>query len=184
MPSLFESTFGHGPRERHAPNYSPEAQQTLQNLQTGQTGIEQSPLYQAGSDWLLKLLSGDTSVFEQPLMQQFNEQIVPGIAERFGGMGAGSSSALNQSIAQAGSTLSQQIAALRGGLMNQASEQALGYANQPYANQLSAFQFKPHENYVLPGTTGHFDTFMHSWAGSAGNNIGKWANPQSAFMAG
>src|SRR5271170_854763 len=115
MPTLWEHLTGSDPKIKQQRRFSKESTNTLEGLQQGQNGIEGNQLYQAGSDWLMKLLSGDTSVFEQPLMDQFNQQIIPQIAERFGGIGAGSSSALNQTLASAGSTLSSQIAALRGG---------------------------------------------------------------------
>ena len=69
-------------------------------------------------------------------MRQFNEQIVPGIAERFSGLGSGaqSSSAFQQALGGAGADLSERLGALRGGLQGQAANQALGYAQQPVSN--------------------------------------------------
>lgn len=111
--------------------------QQLLGSMTGQSAnIQQNPLYQSGGNYLQKILSGDTSEFEAPLMRQFNEQIIPGIAERFSGLGSGaqSSSAFQQALGGAGADLSERLGALRGGLQMQAVPQALGYAQQPFTN--------------------------------------------------
>jgi hypothetical protein len=118
------------------PQQSTLLQQLLGSI-SGQSGnIQQNPLYQAGGNYLQKILGGDTSQFEGPLMRQFNEQIIPGLAERFSGAGAGSqsSSAFQQALGGAGADLTERLGALRGGLQMQAAPQALGYAQQPFTN--------------------------------------------------
>lgn len=76
----------------------------------------------SGMNFLQGILGGDTSKFEAPLMRQFNEQTIPGIAERFSGAGAGaqSSSAFGQQLGAAGAGLSENLGALRGGMQMQA----------------------------------------------------------------
>ena len=75
--------------------------------------------------------------FAAPYMRQFNEQVVPGIAERFAGMGSEgslSSSGFQQSLGQAGSRLSESLAAMREGLGQQALgmlPQFIGLGSQP-----------------------------------------------------
>lgn len=119
---------------------NPQQASLLQQLlgsSSGQSGnIQQNPLYQSGGNYLQKILSGDTSAFEAPLMRQFNEQIVPGLAERFSGLGSGaqSSSAFQQALGSAGADLSERLGALRGNLQMQAAPQALSYAQQPVSN--------------------------------------------------
>jgi hypothetical protein len=114
-------------------------QQLLGSLKGQSTNIQQNPLYQQGSNYLQQLLSGSpesTQAFEAPAMRQFNEQIIPGLAERFSAMGAGaqSSSAFQQALGQAGAGLSERLQALRSGLQMQGVNQALGYAQQPISN--------------------------------------------------
>ncbi len=80
---------------------------------------------------LQELLSGDDkafSKFEAPFKRQFEEQTVPGLAERFSGLGSGAqrSSAFGQALSSAGAGLSENIASLRSGLRMQALQQALG----------------------------------------------------------
>ena len=83
----------------------------------------------SGMDYYNKILSGDTSQFEAPLMRQFNEQVVPGLAERFtkAGAGAQQSSAFGQQMGAAGSGLMESLGALRGKLGMQAAEGMRGY---------------------------------------------------------
>ena len=52
--------------------------------------------------------------FEAPYLRQFNEQTIPGLAEQFSGLGAGSqsSSAFRQSLGAAGAGLSEQLASI------------------------------------------------------------------------
>jgi hypothetical protein len=102
----------------------------LQNIL--QQGNQPGALEQSGSNYLQGLLSQDPRMmqqFEAPYMRQFNEQIVPGLAERFTGKQSGS--AFQQALGSAGSGLMERLAALRGGLGMQAAQQALNYAQMP-----------------------------------------------------
>lgn len=119
--------------------------QLLASLQGQSSNIQQSPLYQSGSNYLQQLLSGSpesTAAFEAPAMRQFNEQIVPALAERFAGLGAGAqkSSAFQQALGSAGADLSERLASLRAQLQSSAIPQALGYAQQPVSNFQSSSQ--------------------------------------------
>lgn len=114
-------------------------QQLLSSLQGQSSNLQQSPLFQQGSSFLQNLLSGSpeaTAAFEAPYMRQFNEQIVPALAERFSGLGSGaqSSSAFSQALGAAGSGLQENLASLRGQMQLGALPQALGYAQQPISN--------------------------------------------------
>jgi hypothetical protein len=114
-------------------------QQLLSSLQGQNTNIGQNPLFQQGSQYIQQLLSGSpqsTAAFEAPAMRQFNEQIVPGLAERFSGLGAGSqsSSAFQQALGQAGAGLAENLQSLRSGLQMQGAQQGLQYAQQPISN--------------------------------------------------
>lgn len=121
---------------QQVPTMLPQQQQALMSMLQGAQG---GPSSITGSGYLQSLFSQDPSAFaeyEAPAMRQFSEQIVPGIAERFTGMGAGgrSSSAFNQTMGQAGRTLSENLSAqranLRSGAMNQVM-QMLGMGMQP-----------------------------------------------------
>ncbi len=145
-----------------------------------QNGIGSSPLYQQGSSYLQNLLSGSPeafAAFEAPLQQNFQQNVVPGIAERFAGMGTGagslSSSALYNSLAQAGKNLTTDIGGLRAGLQMQALPQALGYAQQPYSNTLAGLGVQSFQPYERPGQPGFGTQLGSGVLSAAGQAIGQ-----------
>ena len=73
---------------------------------------------------------GDFESFAAPFRREFNEQTVPGIAERFAGLGGLSSSGFQQSLGQAGAGLNEKLAALHGGLKEQRFRSLLPLAMQ------------------------------------------------------
>lgn len=116
-----------------------KGQQGLQNQLIGQLGSAgvNNPAYGQGLQYLMQLLQGGPEAFanfEAPIKRQFEEEIIPGIAERFAGLGAGSqsSSAFQQALGKAGAGLSENLGALRSSLQMQALPQALQYAFQPF----------------------------------------------------
>lgn len=128
---------------------SPSYQQALQQLQ----GLSQ---YYQG------LLSPDSKAYEAqkaPMMREFQEQIMPGIAERFAGVGGMSSSGFNQTAAQAGSSLEERLAALRSGLQMQGaqglagvSQQQAGLSALPYEMQMQLAQLNQNRYATALGT--------------------------------
>lgn len=164
--------FGSSGKTKKRNRLTPEQQEYLSSIYSGEGGYGANPLFQAGSDWLQKILSGDTSVFEAPLLQQFEQQVMPQIAERFGGAGAGSSSALNQTLARAGQDLQTQIAAVRANLMNQASGQALSYSQAQEGQKTNALNVNPYEYYQTSGTTGLLNPVLTAAGTAIGGPIG------------
>jgi hypothetical protein len=125
--------------------YSKEQDKLVKWLSKSVTGkmskkldITRDPLYQAGADRLMGLLSGDpaaASAFAAPMEREFREQIMPEIAQRYAGAGAGRSSAFQSAAASAGGALTENLAAMREQLAMGAIPQALQYAQQPLANR-------------------------------------------------
>ncbi len=116
---------------------------------------------------LQQMLSGDASAFEAPAQRQFQEQIVPGIAERFSGMGAGAqqSSAFTQALSQAGAGLSVRLAMQRAGLQQSGMSQlqgllGLGLGAQPFQYQ------------AIPGQEGGLSKFLGGLGSGIGTGIG------------
>lgn len=139
--------FGGTPDVRQATTQTPEQQQFQEQMLSqlgGTTGM--------GMEWLQQILSGDESAFadfEAPIKRQFEQEVVPGIAERFAGMGSGgaqSSSAMQQTMGRAGTELSQNLAQMRSGLKMGAMQQLQGLISQ---SQQPTFQ-----NIYEPGSTG------------------------------
>jgi len=110
-------------------------QQLISGLSGGQTG---GGALGAGLGNLQQLLSGDPSAFEAfaaPARRQFQEQTVPGIAERFTGIGGQRSSAFGQQLGQAAAGLEETLSAQRGQLQSQALNQLMGFLGQSQAPQ-------------------------------------------------
>ncbi len=98
------------------------------------------------------------------------------IAERFTGAGTGagaqSSSAFQNSLAQAGRGLTTDIAGLRAGLQGQAANQALGYAQQPYSNVQNFSQISPFAYAQQEGSQGLLNPILQGLGGAAGAAFG------------
>jgi len=92
--------------------------QDSQNLQGKLTSGLSDPMAQMLQQLMGYLNPNQQSYeqFEKPLMRQFNEQIVPGIAEAYGGLNASSSSGAQQTMAHAGTDLMERLGAQRGQL--------------------------------------------------------------------
>lgn len=159
--------------------------------------ITKDPSYQSGQTYLQSILSQDPEMmkqFEAPYMRQFQEEIIPQLAERFSGMGAQNSSAFQQSLGQAGAGLTERLAALRSGLGLNAAQQALGYAQLPFqqayqgqALDLSRTQLglgTPSFGYMgIPGTQGAGSQISQGLM-SAGSSLGSLTALQSLFGGG
>lgn len=132
-------------------------------LNQGQEGLLQNILQQLGSGGQLgqgygQALSGlqdfmdpsseAMSRFADPYMRQFNQETVPGLAERFAGggaMGGGlSSSGFGQALSSAGGNLQSQLASMKTGLQRQAigdiMNQYKGMAQQGLGTQAFRYQ--------------------------------------------
>lgn len=154
MVNIGRMLFGGKPRNYRVSTLTPEQQSLQQQLQRGlQGGQSNIP----GMGYLQQLMSDDPAAFaayEAPLMRQFNQEIVPGIAERFTGMGMGSrnSGAFQQQVAGAAGRLSENLGAQRANLRQGAMQQLMGMYGQ--AMQPS-FQNIGQPNYgIIPGLLG------------------------------
>ena len=123
------------PDKFQAPGNFNEALQVLrQNLQP----IQATQTENMGQNFLQNLMNPSqesTQQFAAPYMRQFNEQIVPQIAERFSGLGAQRSSAFQQALGSAGGDLMERLAALKGNLGLQGAQAGLGYSQLPMMRQ-------------------------------------------------
>jgi len=179
--------FSSRPKYHRKPNMLPDQQASFERAI--QNPLETNPLYQAGANYVQNLLQGGPGAFEQfeaPLMRQFNEQVIPGIAERFAGAGTGagamSSSALNQALARAAERLTESLGAQRANLTYGALNQGLQYAQQPYSNVYQQSQISPYQYIEEPGQQGFFPAVASAAGGAfagpvgaaAGGLVGNW----------
>lgn len=159
---LMDWLFGHSPEMKSASTFRPEQEQFQQMLLGKMGGPTNS-----GMDFLQQILSGDESAFqdfEAPIKRQFEQEVVPGIAERFAGMGSGgamSSSGFNQTMARSGRELSQNLAQLRSGLKMGALQQLQGMMGQGMQ--------RGKENMYDPGSMG----FVGQYLANSGEGSGK-----------
>ena len=112
MPGLKDWLFGSEEKMKKFDTMSPEQKQIFGQLMQLLSG--------GGLQDSLQLLQGmlnpESDVYknmEAPYLNQFNEQILPGIAERFAGSGALSSSGFGQALGGAGAQLQANLANLR-----------------------------------------------------------------------
>lgn len=157
---------------------APQQQQLFQQLLSGMFGGGQNPLFGAGQNYLQQLLGGGpeaTAAFEAPYLRQFQEQTVPGLAERFAGLGSGaqSSSAFQQALGQAGAGLSENLASLRSGLQMQALPQALQYSQQPFNQARSLLDVSSLG--FAPKQTPWWQSLLAGLGGGVGQGIGMGA---------
>lgn len=148
--------FGEGPSMNKFDQFTPEQQQLLsQMMNMLGAGGSLGQGYGQSVDYLKQLMDPNSQAvqqFTQPYMDQFNQQTVPQLAERFagagGGMGGGlSSSGFGQSLSVAGGALQNQLASLKAGLGQQAAGQLMNqYGNmtgQALGAQPFGYQYNP-----------------------------------------
>lgn len=149
----------------------------------GNSDVTQNPNYMAGSKWLQDLYNDPEFFknFEAPLQRQFEEETVPGLANRFAGMGSGGSlgsTAFRNQLGREGSNLSTNIAALRGGMQQQGIGQSLNYAQQPFNNLMSLYQqaMTPMNNVYQGPSEGGWGSIFSSLAGNP-NTYSNFGSP-------
>jgi hypothetical protein len=114
--------------------------------------------------------------FSQPYLQQFQEQILPQIAERFAGMGALSSSGFGQALGGAASGLQGQLAQLFSQLQGQAAGQQYGQYNnlgQQYGNLAqTGLGYQPFAYNKQEGSSGFLGNALNILGGKIAAPIG------------
>lgn len=170
----FGSTYGEG-----ALSLLDEIQNSIKG-KSGSQDITQDPNYQTGQNWLQSMFNDPEffKSFEAPLQRQFQEQTVPDLANRFASMGSGGSlgsTGFRNQLGREGSNLSTNIAALRGGMQQQAIPQLAGYAQQPIQNYLQMLQqaMTPTNNQYQAATPGFFNDIASSFVGGATQGYGQ-----------
>jgi len=133
----------------------PQQQEQLINLLTQLQGPQAQGLQN-----LQQLLSGSPEAFakfEAPLQRQFQEETVPALAERFAGLGSHgglSSSGFQQTAAQAGQRLSENLGSMRGQLQMQALNQLMGLMGQGQRPAFETTYQQPRQGFLGPALGG------------------------------
>lgn len=107
-------------------------------------GLESNPLFQGGSNALMNILRNPEAgygEFREPMLREFEQEIAPAIASRYGGQ---RSSGFQNRLASAGRDLASKLGALRAGLSREslqfAAPLAANFAQQQYANRANMAQ--------------------------------------------
>jgi hypothetical protein len=172
---------------------TPEQRNMLNSLmkQLGSSGqIGQGG--QQGTGYMQQMLDPSSEAykkFEQPYMNQFNQETVPGLAERFAGMGGGmgggtSSSGFGQALSSAGSNLQSQLAALKTGMQGQAAnslmQQFQNMMGQGLGAQAYGYSHQPASPGMFANMAGPMAKFAGNWAN---NNWGSSNSPNISATA-
>lgn len=172
--------FGGGGRQKKdkfISSYTPEQQQALSGV-LGQLGQSQQGNYAQSQDYLSRILGGDQGTFDRfssPYIQNFEQQILPKIAERFAGLGGGygaggalGSSGFGQALGGAGAQLQAQLAGLFSELQQNAALQS-----QDQYNNLATLGLGGRGNdiYQRAGVS-PFNQLLSSVTGGLGEGLG------------
>ena len=184
--NFLQSLFG-SPAEKgstYGKNQLSLIDQIIQSVKSsqgsGMGNISEQPGFQQGQDWLSSLFS-DPDFFnniEAPAFRQFNEQIVPDLANRFASMGSGGSTgstAFRNQLGREGSNLATNLAAQRSGLQQQGVGQQLQYSQQPIQNMMQMLQqsLQPTQNTYTPPSSGLLGGIIPGLAGGLSAGYGQ-----------
>lgn len=145
--SLFSSMFS-GKKDKlkkGIPTKLPEQLQGIRDYMSGST---------PESKYFSDLMSGSPEAFkafEAPYLQQYQNEVIPMISERFAGQGTGAG-ALNSSAFQ--NTLAESAKRLQTNLAGMKSNLGMQAASTMYSGKLGAMGISPFENIYMQGTQG------------------------------
>lgn len=179
---LFDFLFGSGDKMNKVETMTPQQQQVLNQvlsqvmqMQGSGGGQNQAMSYLQG---LLDPNSEAYKNFEAPYMQQFQDQTLPMLAERFAGAGAQggalSSSGFGQALGAAGSQLGSNLAGLKSGLQQQSAQGLMGQYNNLLGQGLGAQPFGYQQQQGQPGV---LPQALQGLLGGLGGGVANWMNP-------
>jgi hypothetical protein len=201
MPSFSDWLFGSPDKLNKIATGTQQQEGLHNNILAQAMGMSQGGGgYDLANQYYNNLLGGNQqqayNQFSQPYLQQFQEQILPMIAERFAGGGALSSSGFGQSLGGAGAGLQSQLAQLFSQLQGQAAQQQYGQYNQLAQTGLNHQPFAYHQqegsqgflgnalNGLLTANSGALPSaFANSLAGGIGN-LFKKSTPEATKTGG
>lgn len=171
MAGLTEFLFGSKDKIKKLPTMNPQQNQFLNSILGQLMSMQgQGGGYGNALDLLQQYLDPQSEVyqnFEKPYLQQFEQETVPMLAERFAGYGGGmggalSSSGFGQALSSAGSNLQTNLAQMKSGMQRQSIQDLLSQFNELSKFGLGASPFA-YQN--KKGNVGFVPTFLGSAAG-------------------
>lgn len=162
MSGFWDFLFGSEDKFKKLDTMSPEQKNMFRNyyqmMGGSGGGVNNAMSYQ---NELLNPSSESYQKFAQPYMNQFNQETVPGLAERFAGMGGGmggglSSSGFGQSLSSAGANLQSNLASLKTGMQSQAANSIMQQMMQMMGMQPFAYGHQQANPGFLATTAANF----------------------------
>jgi hypothetical protein len=164
--AFFDFLFGKEDKVKKLESLSPEQKQILQQLLGNIQGLGGQGGYGQAINLLQQYLDPNSEVygnFEAPYRQEFEQQTIPNIAERFAGAGAQggalSSSGFGQALGAAGANLQTNLAQMKSGLQRQSIQDILGQYSTMTGQGLG---IQPFAYYNKPGHQGFLPTALSS----------------------
>ena len=163
-------------KTRQFPTLNPQQQEALSGIlgQLGQGGTA-GQNYGLAQQYQNQMLQGGQEAYKQwaaPYQTQFQEQVLPGIAERYSGLGGGlgggaqSSSGFGQALGGAASQFQSNLAGLYAQLQQHAAQQAFGQHNTLAGLGIGTQAF---QSAYQPGNLGAFGNIV----GGLGQGLGQ-----------
>lgn len=174
MPGFFESLgnfFTGTPEKRErVSTLTPSQMKFQQQLENAAMGRGAQGAFGTAADYYRDLLSNenpDLEAFTAPELRQFREQIIPGLAEQFAGMGSGglNSSGFRNAAVGAGTDLAERLGAIRARLRESGAQGLMGIGNRaltPYTDWQT----------TQPGTEGFLSSLAPAVGTAAGAFLG------------
>jgi hypothetical protein len=173
MSGFSEWLFGKPDKLNKVPSGSPQQEAFHNNILSQAMNMNNGGGYDRANDYYNNLLGPNRQEaydqFSQPYLQQFEEQMLPRIAERFARGGALSSSGFGQALGGATSNLQSQLAQLFSQLQGNAAQSQYGQYNQLAQTGLNYSPFDYVEEKGNQGFLGNaLGTFGNAMFGSLG----------------
>lgn len=184
MPKLREFLFGSPGRVQNVSTLRKDQEPLFDQLQAALQGKGAGGAYGDIADYYRGLLSDDSAdyqAFSNPMLRQYNEEIVPGLSEQFAGMGSGglSSSGFRNAQVQGATDLSERLGALRAQLRQRGVEGLQNLANTGLQSYSQPMQTQAGSEGLLSslasGAGGALTSaFLGPLAGAAGEGALSW----------
>lgn len=142
----------------------PGQEQLLQQQLGAISGPGAGGAFGEAADYWRQLLGGQGDPMrEAPLMRQFQEDIIPQLAEQFAGMGSGalSSGGFRTELGRSSTDLAERLGAIRAGLRESAASNLSGLGQQGLS-PVDELIFRPRQG-----------SLFEQFAGSVGGGLGK-----------
>lgn len=169
-----KALFGQGEKFQQKSRLDQQQLPLYRQLQSSAMAPGAGGAFGQSADYYRDLLSNDSQTNQMmaaPEMRRFNEDIIPGLAEQFAGMGAGglTSSGFRNAAVNAGTDLSERLGAIRAQLRSQGAAGLSGIGAQGLGDYTN--------NIMRPQTSGLLGGFLQG----AGKGIGQAA---TSYFAG